>query len=80
MLLGQWGTVQPGFRGNWFMRDDRMGDVTGHLEGMSPAVRAAAVDEKARALELQLRIQARPALLRSWDVFKSPSQTHMKHC
>lgn len=54
VLFGQWGTVQPGFRGNWFMRDDRMGDVTSHLKEMSAAVRAAAVDEKVQALGLQL--------------------------
>jgi hypothetical protein len=55
VLLGQWGTVQPGFRGNWFMRDDRMGDVTSHLKTMSATVRAAALEEKVQALGLQLR-------------------------
>jgi hypothetical protein len=36
--------------GDSFMRDDRMGDVTAHLKGMSAAERAAAVAEKVRRL------------------------------
>ena len=52
MLKGQWGTVRGG-TGDAFMRDDRMGDVTSHLTGMSGAEREAAVAEKAEALALQ---------------------------
>ena len=35
------------------MRDDRMGDVTHRLKGMSPSSRVDAVAEKADALALQ---------------------------
>ena len=51
VLLGQWGTVVN--VGDRFMRDDRMGDATSHLKGISASTRAAAVQEKATALAIQ---------------------------